>query len=179
MKMNMIRFVCSVFVLLLCSMLPGKVSARAANDDPSVTAQLTSTKPIVAKIKKDAGVMESYARPSGPSWQTHAKALEGIKTDVNKLQESMRGLQAHRSAASPRQQEAIDRITGLANELATNMNATLEHMNKSKNRPTASPYPEYLKANTRIANDLTDEIDDTIDFAQAKTEYDNLSKKLD
>lgn len=172
------KIVCSVFVLLVCSLLPGKVFAQAANDDPSVTAQLTSTKPIVAKIKKDSAVMESYGRSSGPSWQTHAKTLDGIKIDVNKLQESMRGLQAHRSVASPRQQEAIDRITGLANDLATNMNATLEQLNKSKNRPTASPYPEYLKANTRIANDLADEIDATIDFAQAKTEYDVLSKKL-
>ena len=172
------KIVCFVFVLLVCSVLPGKVSSQAANDDPSVTAQLTSTKPIVAKIKKDAAVMESFGRSSGPSWQTHAKTLDGIKTDVNKLQESMRGLQAHRSVASPRQQEAIDRITGLANDLATNMNATLEQLNRSKNRPITSPYPEYLKANSRIANDLADEIDDTIDFAQAKAEYESLSKKL-
>jgi hypothetical protein len=177
--MNLRKTVCCAFVFLLCGMVSGKASAQAVNDDPSVTAQLTSTKPIVAKIKKDAAVMESYARSSGPSWQTHANALAGIKTDVNKLQENMRGLQAHRSAASPRQQEAIDRITALANDLASNMNATLEHLNKSKNRPTASPYPEFLKANTRIANDLADEINDTIDFAQAKTEYDSLSKKLD
>lgn len=177
--MNSRNVVCSLYVLLLCSMLPARVSAQAANDDASVTAQLTSTKPLVAQIKKDAATMEALARPNGPSWQTHAKALDGIKADVNKLQESMRGLQAHRSVASRRQQEAIDRITGLANDLATNMNATIDHMNKSKTRPTASPYPEYLKANSRIANDLADEINGTIDYTQAKGEFDALGKKLD
>jgi hypothetical protein len=177
--MNSRKFVCAVFVLFLCSMLPGRVSAQAGNDDASVTAQLASTKPLVAQIKKDAATMEALARSSGPSWQTHANALDGIKADVNKLQESMRGLQAHRSAASPRQQDAIDRITSLANDLATNMNAAIDHMNKSKTRPTASPYPEYLKANSRIANDLTNEINDTIDYTQAKAEFDALGKKLD
>jgi hypothetical protein len=176
--MNSRKIVCPILVLLLCSLLPGKASAQA-NDDASVTAQLTSTKPIVAKIKKDAAVMASYVRSGGPSWQTHAKTLDGIKTDVNKLQESMRGLQSHRSVASPRQQDAIDRITALANDLAANMNATIDHMNKSKTGPTAPPYPEYLKANSRIANDLADEINNVIDYAQAKTDFDNLGKKLD
>jgi hypothetical protein len=177
--MNSKKALCTAFVLLLWSILPGKLLAQAANDDASVTAQLTSIKPLVAQIKKDATEMETLARSSGPSWQTHAKVLDRIKGDVNKLQESMRGMQAHRSVASARQQDAIDRITGLVNELATNMNSTIEHLNKSKTRPTASPYPEYLKANSRIASDLTDEINGTIDFTQAKTAFDALGKKLD
>jgi hypothetical protein len=176
--MNSRRIICPVLLLLLCSLLPGNASAQAS-DDPSVTAQLTSTKPIVAKIKKDAAQMQSFGFKSGLNWQTHQEVLDRIKADVNELQQSMRGLQSHRSAASPRQQDAIDRITGLANDLATNMNATIDRLNKSKSRPTAPPYPEYLKANTRIANDLADEINNAIDYAQAKTEFDDLGKKLD
>ena len=177
--MNLRMTACFLFALSLCGIQTGTVSAQTANDDPSVTAQLTAAKPLVTKIRKDAVTMESFSRSGGPSWQTHAKTLEVIKADVNKLQENMRGLQAHRSNASPRQQDAIDRVTSLANELATNMSATIEHLNKSKARPTASPYPDFLKANTRIATALGDEIDATIDYTQAKSDFDSLGKKLD
>jgi hypothetical protein len=123
--------------------------------------------------------MESYARNTGLSWQTHASALEKIKGDVNELQQNMRGLQWHRTVASPWQQEAIDRVTGLANDLATNMNASIERLNKSKSRPTTPPYPEYLKANTQIASDLADEIAATIDYGQNKAKLDSLGQQLD
>ena len=34
-------------------------------------------------------------------WNTHAATLTRIKDDVNKLQENTRGLQSHRTVASP------------------------------------------------------------------------------
>src|SRR5580658_5731839 len=169
----------SLILGLMCIVLPCISYAQAPNDNPSVTTQLTGAKTIVAKIKRDATQMESYSRAGGPSWKTHGSALEKIKADVNELQENMRGLQSHRTVASPWQQGAIDRITGLANDLATNMNAAIDRLNKSKSRPTAPPYPEYLKANTRIVTDLADEINATIDYGQNKTKLDSLGQQLD
>jgi hypothetical protein len=72
---------------------------------------------------------------SGPSWNTHAATLTRITDDVNELQENTRSLQSHRTVASPWQQDAIDRITALANDLATNMNSAIDHLNKNKTRP--------------------------------------------
>jgi hypothetical protein len=163
---------------LASSAVPASLFAQTA-DNPSVTAQLNAAKPLVAKIKKDAVEMQSFSAASGPSWETHAKSLDRIKGDVNKLQENMRGLQSHRTTASAWQQDAIDRVTALANDLATNMNSAIDHLNKSKSRPTAAPYADYLKANTRIANDLGDEINATIDYGQAKATADSLGKQLD
>jgi|SRR5579863_1794625 len=159
--------------------VPSSSFAQGASDNASVTAQLTDAKAIVVKIKKDAIQMQSYTQTTGLSWQTHSTALEKIKADVNLLQQNMRGLQSHRTVASPWQQDAIDRITGFANDLATNMNASIDRLNKSKSRPTAPPYPEYLKANTRIASDLADEIDATIDYGQNKAKLDQLGQQLD
>ena len=152
--------------------------AQEAKDNPSVTGQLTDAKAIVAKIRKDAADMEGFSRAGGPSWNSHAATLSRIKDDVNKLQENMRGLQSHRTVASPWQQEAIDRITGLANDLAKNMNAAIDQLNKSKSQPTAPPYPEYLKTNAQLARDLADEIDATIDYGQNKGKLDALQKQL-
>jgi hypothetical protein len=177
--MNARKAICCWILSLGCAVVPSISHAQAASDNISVTAQLSDAKTIVAKIKKDAVQMQSYAQGTGVNWQTHAVALEKIKADVNELQQNMRGLQSHRTTASPWQQDAIDRITGFANDLATNMNASIDRLNKSKSRPTAPPYPEYLKANTRIVTDLADEIDATIDYGQNKSKLDSLGQQLD
>jgi hypothetical protein len=177
--MNARRVVCCLVFSLGFVVIPSSSYTQATTDNASVTAQLTDAKTIVAKIKKDAVQMQSYGQNGGLSWQSHGVALDKIKADVNTLQQNMRGLQSHRTTASPWQQEAIDRITGFANDLATNMNAAIDRLNKSKNRPTTPPYPEYLKANTRIASDLADEIDATIDYGQNKATLDSLGQQLD
>ena len=176
--MNARKVICGLLLVLVYVLLPGTSSAQDAKDNPSVTAQLNAAKPLLAKIKKDAATMESYSQTAGLSWQTHSTALEKIKADVNELQQNMRGLQSHRTIASPWQQDAIDRITSLANDLATNMNAAIAQLSKIKSRPTTPPYPEYLKANARIANDLSDEIDDVIDYGQSKAKMDSLEKQI-
>jgi hypothetical protein len=173
------RIVFSGVLWLAFATLPAGLHAQASTDNPSVTAQLNAAKPLVAKIKKDAAELQSFSLASGPSWDSHAAALTRIKDDVNKLQENMRGLQSHRTVASAWQQDAIDRVTSLTNDLATNMNSAMDHLNKSKARPTKAPYPEYLKANTRIANDLGDEIDGIIDYGQSKAKSDELAKQID
>ena len=172
------RIVLSGFLWLASAALMTGLLAQAANDNPSVTAQLNSAKPLIAKIKKDAAELQTFASGSGPSWASHAAALTRIKEDVNKLQENMRGLQSHRTVASAWQQDAIDRVTSLVNDLAKNMNNAMEHLNKNKTRPTSSPYPEYLKANTQITNALAEEIDGIIDYGENKTKMDELEKKL-
>jgi hypothetical protein len=174
------------FGIAVCAMLwlgmamaPATVHAQAASDNPSVTGQLDGVKPLVAKIKKDAMTLQSFSLVTGPSWTTHAGILTQMKDDVNKLQESTRGLQSHRTIASAWQQDAIDRITALANDLANNMNLAIGQLNKSRTRPTASPYPEYLKENTRLVTALGDEINAVIDAGEAKAKEEALSKKLD
>ena len=117
------RIALSGALLLASGFVPVSSYGQATADNPSVTAQLEAAKPLVAKIKKDAIEMQSYSLVSGPSWSTHAATLAKIKGDVNKLQENTRGLQSHRTAASHWQQDVIDRITALANDLATNMNS--------------------------------------------------------
>jgi hypothetical protein len=49
----------------------------------------------------------------------------------------------------------------------------------SKDRPTAPPYPDYLKANAQIASDLSDEINAAVDYAQNKAKLDSLGQQLD
>ena len=173
------RIALSGALLLASGFVPVSSYGQSTADNPSVTAQLEAVKPLVAKIKKDATEMQSYSLVSGPSWNTHTATLTRIKDDLNKLQENTRGLQSHRTVASPWQQDAIDRITALANDLATNMNSAIDHLNKNKTRPSSPPYPEYLKTNTKLVTALGDEIDAMIDAGAAKAKEEALSKQLD
>jgi hypothetical protein len=177
--MNARKVLCCLVLSLTCVVVSSTSYAQTANDSSSVSGQLNDAKTIAAKIKKDAVVMESYTRASGPSWQSHAAMLGKIKADVNALQQNMRDLQSQRAAASAWQQSAIDRITNLANDLATNMNSAIDGLNKSRQRPTVPPYPDYLTANARIASDLADEINAAIDYAQTKAKLDSLTQQLD
>lgn len=99
--MTLRSLVCCLLLWLVYAFIPNGSVAQEAKDNASVTGQLNDMKPIALKIKKDAAEMETYARANGPGWETHAAALTKIKEDVNKLQESTRGLQSHRTVASP------------------------------------------------------------------------------
>jgi hypothetical protein len=176
--MNARHVLCSFVLSIACIVIPSTSVAQTASDNSSVAAQLNAVKPIVAKIKRDAIQMQSYALNNNVSWQMHATSLQKMKADVNDLQDYMRGLQSHRTVASQWQQDAIDRITALANDLATNMNATIDHLNKSNRPPVLPPYPEYLKANTQIVSDLSNEIDATLDYGRDKAKLDSLSRQL-
>jgi hypothetical protein len=138
----------TLFLWLVCVLIASSSNAQAADDNPGVTAQLNDAQTIVAKIKTDAAKMQSYARTTGLSCQTHIASLERIKADVNDLQPNMRHA-IDRAVASPWQQEAIDRITGLANDLATNMNPTIHRLNKSKFRPSPPPVSDGKFSNRK------------------------------
>lgn len=172
------RAVFCAVLSVMCVVIVISTGAQT-NDDPSVTAQLNSVKPLLANLSKDASQMATYTMKRGLSWDTHSENLTRMKNDVNKLQESMRGLPSHRANASPRQQDAIDRIVALANDLATSMNSTIDTLNKSKSKPTGETYQAYLKANEQIVNALRDEINGIIDYAVAKQKMDSLQKQIE
>ncbi len=167
----------SVFCML-CAAVPGTAFAQSQSDNANVTSLFSRAKTTLVKIKKDAAEMESYTRSSGLSWKTHSASLDRIKADVNELGTYVQGLKTQRDSGSAWQQSAIDQVSPLMSDLATNMNAAIDHLNNNKSRPTAAPYPEYLRANVRIANDLSGEINDILDYAQAKATMDRLGEKL-
>ena len=72
------RMVLSGLLWLASAALPAGLQAQAATDNASVTAQLDATKPIIAKVKKDAAELQSFSSSTGPSWASHAAVLTRI-----------------------------------------------------------------------------------------------------
>jgi hypothetical protein len=84
-----------------------------------------------------------------------------------------------RESGSPWQQEAIDRVNPLLQELANNLEATIDHLNNNKSALFAAPYPEYVQTNADLAAELHFMISDFVDYGKTKQKFQNLQQKLE
>lgn len=121
--------------------------------------------------------MESYTK-SNLSWQSHASQIEDIKRHINKAGSILSDMQAARADAKPWHQEAIDEITPVLKELATNTEAVINHINATPNQLKTPTYQAYLKDNAELATDLANMIGETVDADKVRTRIEELQAKL-
>lgn len=148
----------------------------AYGDSAQVSKLLQQAKFSATQLKADSNEMESYSQ-SQLHWSTHAKQINRIKEHINESGKILADLHAARDGAEPWQQDAIDRITPLLQQLASNTTAIIEHLNDR--RQTWHPeYHNYLQSNARLADDLSRLISDYIDYGEAKSKSESLGKSL-
>jgi len=176
----------AVFVLSLAFLLGAFLSVsralRAADvsgDSKEVTDLLGQAKSEALQLQDDAATMESYTQ-SNMSWQSHAMKITEIKDHVNTLGQTVGKLTAARGTASLWQQTAIDRINPILRELAANVEATINHLDKDRTHPLQSTaHKDYLKANAELASRMATVISDFVDYGDTKTRFEDLSRKLE
>jgi pyrimidine operon attenuation protein/uracil phosphoribosyltransferase len=81
--------------------------------------------------------------------------------------------------ASPWQQGAIDRVAPLARELASNIEATIEHINNNQTRLDLPEYRDFLSANFELSSSLSGLIVDYVSYGKSKATYQRLGSKLE
>jgi hypothetical protein len=91
--------------------------------------------------------------------------INQIKDHINALTRQTAKLKDARSAGSPWQQTAIDRITPFLDELGGYTYAVIEHINGNV-KHTPAEYKDYLQANADYATDLAAMIGDFVDFEE-------------
>ena len=143
----------------------GTTSICAVRD---LVALFQDAKTTAAQLKRDVEEMAPYAR-SNLSWQSHAAQITRIKEHVNRAGEVAAQLQQSRSGAQPWHQTAIDRLTPLLKELASNVEEMIQHINKQKNMIDPG-YTKYLKKNEELATELSSLISETVEYDKTKTE---------
>lgn len=154
--------------------LPGWTPAYG--DSAQVTKLLREANTSATQLKNDSVEMESYAG-SQLRWQTHANQVNRIKEHVNNSGKILADLHEARDTAEPWQQEAIDKITPLLQELASNTTSIIDHLNDRQH--TWHPeYTSYLKSNAQVATDLSNLIRDYLDYGEAKSKSESLGKTL-
>jgi primosomal protein N'' len=113
------------------------------------------------------------------SWESHAAELEAIKECINKIGDTIQKLQNMRSSASPWQQEAIDRIIPVAQKLASNTTAAIEHLNRNPKHLQDPEYQQYLKSNAEAARQLSGMVKDFVEYGKTKNTLESLEKRLE
>jgi hypothetical protein len=162
--------------LLLGIMVFVSGSMPAHGDSAQASKLLQDAKTSAAQLARDTDQMMSFAR-SKVSWQSHAGQITLIKEHVNNSGKILADLHNARDGADPSQQEAIDKITPILQQLASNTQSIINNLNSTKT--TWSPeFQGYVKSNSELANDLSKLIGDYLDYESAKSRTEGLGQKL-
>jgi hypothetical protein len=153
-------------------------AAAETADSEQVSRLLSEAKTAAYQLREDAAAMETYTR-TDVSWEAHADAINQIKEHIGALARVTAKLQSVKSAASPWQKTAIDRINPYLDELGGYTSAAIEHINGNHSAHTMLEYKDYLEANADYASDLAAMIGNFVDYGRAKQRMDRLGGKLE
>lgn len=148
----------------------------AYGDSAQVSKLLQQAKTSANELRMDSSQMERYSA-SQLSWKSHANQINRVKEHVNNSGKILANLHEARDAAEPWQQEAIDKITPLLQELASNTTSIIDHLNEG-GKTWHPEYEGYVKANAELSADLSRLIGDYIDYGKAKSRTESLGKNL-
>lgn len=162
---------------VLALLLPGGMLAAQNADSPAVSKFLDQVKSHAAQADDDAHTLASYTL-SNLDWRTHSTQLAAIKEHVNSLIRDSNAMAAMRDEGSPWQQEAIDQISSLLPEMASHLNATIDHLNDNQKHVNLPPYRDLARTNQTIIHKAHEMIADFVDYSEAKAKAEALEKQL-
>ena len=114
-----------VFLPAMQAAQPGKVSKK-------INGLFAEARTNAQRLKLAALRMEPVLNSSGLNWKTHTAELMEIRELINKLGVTVKKLIAIRGRGSLHQKLAIAFSTLALHEMATSVNATIEHLNKNR-----------------------------------------------
>jgi hypothetical protein len=159
-----------------CLMIPTDVKAVGTADSADVTKLLADTKTVAAQLKADSAQMDSFVR-SRLSWQSFAVKTDSIKRHINNAGQLLVKLKSSESTGSPWQRTTIKRIEPLLQEMADNLTATINHLNKNQNKVHFPDFAAYVKTNYSLATDLDALLRASVDYGSDKATLEHLSSE--
>lgn len=168
----------SLLLAFIAIASPVLCPAQTAKDSKEVSDLFAKVKSEAVQLRQDADELKSFTH-SKLAWQSHVAKVDEIKRHVNNAGELLTQLQNSKSQASPWQQQAIDRVTPMLKELASNTTSTIEHLNERPKSLHTGPYVEYADANYEVASNLAELISDYVDYGKSKAKSEELASRLE
>ena len=159
----------------LLVLLLAQTSAMAAAAD--VTALFQQARSLAVQLNRDAATMESFTR-SNLSWQTHSAQITTIRDHINNAGSILSQMQAARGDAKPWHQDAIDGITPLLKEMASNTDGIISHLNENPRRLRDPNYVQFVRSNSQSARQLSTAIGNIVDFDNTRSRMEELAGKV-
>jgi len=154
------------------------VQAKPEDDNKEVSKLLEDVKAQATDLQRDSDELESFTR-SDLSWQSHAEELDRIKERINTIGKTISRLQALENSASPWQREAIERIIPVAQKLASNTTAAIEHLRSNPLKIHEPQYQEYIKSNAEAATQLASLVKDFVEYGKTRTTLEAYERRLE
>ena len=173
-----IRITSSFAVLMLVLGMGAVRMVAQTADSEEINRLLSDVKSQAVQLENDADTLQSYTN-SKISWETHASRLNAMKEHVNSMGKINQQLHDQRAEASPWQQEAIDRITPLLRDMASELTATINHLNDHQTQVQMQPYRDYAHSNYDLASRTARMISDFVEYSQSKSRSEELEHKLE
>jgi len=166
--------------LVAAALLIARLDVHAAppEDNKEVSQLLEDIQEQAAALQRDSEELEAFTR-SDMTWQSHAEELDRIKERINTIGKTISKLQNLRSSSSPWQREAIDRTIPVAQKLASNTTAAIEHLNKNPMRINDPQYQQYIKSNAEAASNLAALVKDFVEYGKTRTTLEAYERKLE
>jgi len=166
---------CSAF--LSTFVLSILVFAQANETAGNVTGLFQEAQTVAAQLKRDAATMESFTRAK-VTWQSHSDQIAQIKEHVNKAGSILSQMHDARQDAHAWHQDAIDGITPVLKQLASNTEAIINRLNDNPKQITDPAHVEYIKSNMELASELSAAVGNIVDYDNTKTRMEELEAKL-
>jgi uncharacterized protein YpuA (DUF1002 family) len=160
--------------------LPGPTAVVVATPDYSegqASELLEQIRFTAVQLSRDSDQLHSMAK-SNVSSRSYADSLTRIKDHINQAGKQLAQFERMRSEAAPWQREAIDRITPIAQELAANTEAAINHLNEAPSFLYSPAYKDRLFAITDGAEQMKDHMSAFLDLAKAQQRVDDLQTRI-
>lgn len=153
-------------------------SAQPIQDSERIRELLSEAKGHALDAENDAATLEGYTR-SRLSWKSHANQLEAMKVHVNELGKIAGEMSDLKTEASPWQLGAIEQVTPLLQEMASNLTHAIEHLNANQSQVHLQTFQDYARTNYELASRTADLIRDFVDYDEARSKAESLEQKLE
>jgi hypothetical protein len=152
-------------------------AAPQARDSAVINELLEEVRMEAAQLDVDAEALLFMDR-SPLFRQAHMQQLNTIRTHINEIGKLEQRMQEERASGSAWQQRALDQVRPLLQQMADNLTQAIEHYNRTRHASHIGPYADYLQANADLASRLRAMVNDAVQYAKAKSEFDARSAKM-
>ena len=176
-------------LLLVTGVASGSAQLTTAEPwaaEPVSASMSEQASTLLAEIQREAvllcrhaGTLESLARNTGISWQSHAYQLDRVKKHINLVAKYTRELQAIHDEVLPWQQQAINELTSHAAGVATSTEAAISHLQENQNRLFVSEYRNHVTTIANNSEDMRQTVDKFLDYGKTERKLQQLEDKLE
>lgn len=169
----------AVALLATSSLFASATAAGGTYVSDKASALLAEIKSQGTELAFNAETLGTLAWNPRSSWQNHALYLDRIKGHINTVGEHISELQQIQHGALPWQQQAIDRITAEAAQVAASTQAAIVHLSENQNRLFDSEYRGHLTTIANSSANMKQTVDRFLDYERTDQRLQQLQNELE